>query len=126
MLIGGAEGDLGGVGPVAALRAGFLAWIRLAGDPVVRRILLIDAPSVLGWERWRSMEEDHALGLIRAVLQVIADEGKLRPELVGTLAHVLLASVNEVALLVARSQDQEAAMKVGADAIDELLQRLFT
>jgi AcrR family transcriptional regulator len=116
----------GSDGPVAALRAGFLAWIRLAGDPVVRRILLIDAPSVLGWERWRSMEEDHALGLIRAVLQVIAEEGKLRPELVGTLAHVLLASVNEVALLVARSQDQEAAMKAGADVIDELLQRLLT
>ena len=112
--------------PVAALRAGFLAWIRLAGDPVVRRILLIDGPSVLGWERWRAMEEDHALGLIRLVLQAIAEEGKLRPDLVGTLAHVLLASVNEVALLVARSDDKEAAMKAGADAIDELLQRLFT
>jgi AcrR family transcriptional regulator len=116
----------GSDGPVAALRAGFLAWIRLAGDPVVRRILLIDAPSVLGWERWRSMEEQHALGLIKAVLQVIADEGKLRPDLVGTLAHVLLASVNEVALLVARSDDEKAAMREGADAIDELLQRLFS
>src|SRR6516225_11111313 len=78
-------------GPVAALRAGFLAWIRLAGDPVVRRILLIDAPSVLGWERWRSMEEDHSLGLIRVVLQAIAEQGRLRPDLVDTLAHVLLA-----------------------------------
>jgi len=112
--------------PVAALRAGFLAWIRLAGDPVVRRILLIDAPSVLGWERWRAMEEDHALGLIRLVLQAIAEQGRLRPELVGTLAHVLLASVNEVALLVARSDDREAAMESGADAIDELLRRLFS
>ena len=111
--------------PVDALRAGFLAWIRLAGDPVVRRILLIDGPSVLGWERWRSMEEDHALGSIRAVLQVIAKDGRLRPELVGTLAHVLLASVNEVALLVARSEDKDAAMRDGADAIDELLRRLF-
>ena len=111
--------------PVDALRAGFLAWIRLAGDPVVRRILLIDGPSVLGWERWRAMEEDHALGLIRLVLQAIAEEGKLRPDLVGTLAHVLLASVNEVALLVARSDDKEAAMKAGSDAIDELLERLF-
>jgi AcrR family transcriptional regulator len=115
----------GSDGPVAALRAGFLAWIRLAGDPVVRRILLIDGPSVLGWERWRAMEEQHALGLIRAVVQVTADEGKLRPELVGTLAHVLLASVNEVALLVARSEDKEAAMEAGADTIDELLRRLF-
>jgi len=116
----------GSAGPVEALRAGFLAWIRLAGDPVVRRILLIDGPSVLGWERWRAMEERHALGLIRAVLQLIADEGKLRPESVATLANILLASVNEVALLVARSDDREAAMQAGADAIDELLQRLFT
>ncbi len=115
----------GTAGPVAALRAGFLAWIRLAGDPVVQRILLIDAPSVLGWERWRAMEERHALGLIRAVLQSVADEGSLRPELVGTLAHVLLASVNEVALLVARSDDPQAAMAAGADTIDELLRRLL-
>lgn len=116
----------GSGGPVAALRAGSLAWIRLAGDPVVRRILLIDAPSVLGWDRWRAMEEQHALGGIRALLQMIADEGKLRPELVGTLAHVLLASVNEVALLVARSDDKETAMKAGADTVDELLRRLFS
>ena len=116
----------GSAGPVEALRAGFLAWIRLAGDPVVRRILLIDGPSVLGWERWRAMEEHHALGLIRAVLQLIAEEGKLRPESVATLANILLASVNEVALLVARSDDREAAMQAGADAIDELLQRLFS
>jgi AcrR family transcriptional regulator len=116
----------GSAGPVEGLRAGFVAWIRLAGDPVVRRILLIDGPSVLGWERWRAMEERHALGLIRAVLRIIADEGRVRPELVGTLSHVLLASVNEVALLVARSDDKEAAMQAGADAIDELLRRLFS
>jgi len=116
----------GSAGPVDALRAGFVAWIRLAGDPVVRRILLIDGPSVLGWERWRAMEEHHALGLVRAGLQIIADEGKVRPELVSTLAHVLLASANEVALLVARADDKEAAMQAGVDAIDELLRRLFS
>jgi AcrR family transcriptional regulator len=119
-----AAGDA--TGPVDALRKGFIEWIRLASDPVVQRILLIDAPSVLGWQEWRAMEERHALGLIRSVLQEIADQGDLRPELVGTLAHVLLASVNEVALLVARADDQEAAMKDGADAIDELLRRLLS
>jgi AcrR family transcriptional regulator len=119
-----AAGDA--TGPVEALRKGFIEWIRLASDPVVQRILLIDAPSVLGWQEWRAMEERHALGLIRSVLQEIADQGSLRPELVGTLAHVLLASVNEVALLVARADDQEAAMKDGADAIDELLRRLLS
>jgi len=117
---------VGADGPAAALRAAFLAWIKLAGDPVVQRILLIDAPAVLGWERWRAIEERHALGAIRATLQAIADQGNLRPELVGTLAHVLLASVNEIALVVARSDDPAAAMKDGADAIDELLRRLLT
>jgi AcrR family transcriptional regulator len=115
----------GADGPVAALRAGFLAWIRLAGDPVVQRILLIDGPSVLGWERWRAMEERHALGLIRMVLEAAAAQAQLRPELADTLAHVLLASVNEVALLVARADDAQAAMKAGEDAIDELLRRLL-
>jgi AcrR family transcriptional regulator len=111
--------------PVEALRGGALAWIQLAGDPVVRRILLIDGPSVLGWDRWRAMEERHALGQVKAVLQLIADQGRVRPELVDTLAHVLLASVNEVALLVARSDDQAAATEAGMAAMDELLQRMF-
>jgi AcrR family transcriptional regulator len=115
----------GAEGPVEAMRAASVAWIRLAGDPVVRRILLIDGPAVLGWERWRAMEEHHALGGIRTVLQIIAEQGKTRPDLVDPFAHVLLASVNELALLVARSDDKEAAMQSGVDAIDELLRRLF-
>src|SRR5580700_1025459 len=115
----------GAAGPVEALRAGFLAWIRLAGDPVVQRILLIDGPSVLGWERWRAMEERHALGLIRGVLQAAAEAGHLPPEIADTMAQILLASVNEVALLVARSDDPEAAMAAGADTIDELLRRVL-
>jgi hypothetical protein len=63
--------------------------------------------------------------MVKAVLQLIADQGKLRQELVDTLAHVLLASVNEVALLVARAPDQEVAMEAGAAAFDELLLRMF-
>jgi hypothetical protein len=71
------------------------------------------------------MEERHALGLIRMVLEAAAGQAQLRPELADTLAHVLLASVNEVALLVARADDPQAAMRAGEDAIDELLRRLL-
>jgi AcrR family transcriptional regulator len=110
--------------PVAALRAGCLEWIRVAGDPVVQRILLIDAPAVLGWERWRAMGE-RALGFIKGALQFVADDGRLRPDLVEPLAHVVLAAIDELALLVARSDDPEAAMRSGSEAIDELLRRLL-
>jgi AcrR family transcriptional regulator len=107
------------------LRLGALAWVQLAGDPVVQRVLLIDAPSVLGWDRWRALEERHALGLVRAVLAAIADQGDLDQELVDVFSHVILAAMNEIALLVARSDHPDEEARLGADAIDEVLSRLL-
>jgi AcrR family transcriptional regulator len=112
-------------GPAAGLRAGCLAWVEMAADPVVQQILLIDAPSVLGWERWRELEERHALGLIRAVVAEIAAEGGVPVDLIDVFSHVVLASMNEIALLVARSEDPRHAMAVSVLAIDELLSRLL-
>ncbi len=110
--------------PVEALRQGCLAWIRMATEPTVEQILLLDAPAVLGWERFRAMEERHALGLIKAMLSEIADEGGVPPELVHLLAHVLLAGVNEIAMLIARADDPEAAIGSGTAAVDEIVTRL--
>lgn len=111
--------------PVGQLRAGALEWIRLAGDPVVQRIVLIDAPAVLGWERWREIEEENALGMLRAGLQAVADDARLDAELVDPFAHMLLASINELALVVARAEDTSAAQHQARLAIDELLTRLL-
>jgi AcrR family transcriptional regulator len=111
--------------PIAALRSGALAWVELAGDPVVQRVLLIDAPSVLGWERWRALEERHALGLVKGVLAAIAEQGDLDAALIDVFSHVILASINEIALLVARSDQPGREAQLGADAIDEVLSRLL-
>jgi AcrR family transcriptional regulator len=108
-----------------ALRAGCLAWVELAGDPVVQQVVLIDAPSVLGWDKWREVEEAHALGMVKAALAAVAETGALAPELVDMFAHVLLASMNEIALLVARSDDPEAATRDATAAVEELLTRLL-
>jgi len=111
---------------VASIRAGCLEWVRLAGDPVVARIVLIDAPSVLGWERWRAIEEESALGLMKAAMQSAADENLVPPALVDVYAHVLLATMNEIALLVARADDAAIAGTTAEAAVDELLTRLLT
>ena len=63
--------------PIAVIRAGALAWIDLAGDPVIQRIMLTDAPAVLGWERWRTMDEGRTYGQARALLQAVSDAGQL-------------------------------------------------
>lgn len=110
--------------PVERLRAGCSAWLRMALDPSIQRIALLDAPSVVGWTRWRELDERHALGRLRANLRQIADDGRLPADRVDVLAHMLLAAVNEAALLIARADDSEAALSAGLTALDTLLDRL--
>jgi AcrR family transcriptional regulator len=104
--------------PIEALKTATLAWIRLAGDPVIQRILLIDAPSVLGWEKWRAMEERYAFGGLKAVLRAT---GAVPEEFADLHAHMLLAAINECALLVSRGGDPEKAEA----AVEEFLNRLL-
>jgi AcrR family transcriptional regulator len=111
--------------PLAALRAGCLVWIRLAGDPVVQRIMLIDAPSVIGWQRWREYDEKLVLGTMKAWMATAAEHGQLPADQSDLFAHMLLAAVNEIALITARADDREEAVRTGTAALDEFLRRLF-
>jgi AcrR family transcriptional regulator len=110
---------------VAAVRAVALGWIGVAGDPATSRIMLIDAPSVLGWERWR-VSGGQAIVALRALLQAVADEGHLAPGLVNSFAHILMASLDEIALMIAQADDKAAAMAEGRTAVEELLRRLIS
>jgi AcrR family transcriptional regulator len=107
------------------LRTGYLAWVRLAGDPVVRRILLIDAPTVLGWRRWRQMEERYGLRMLKDVLRAAVDEGRLAEEMIEPFSHMLLATGNELALLIALADDVPAAQASAEAAFDEFVTRLL-
>jgi AcrR family transcriptional regulator len=110
-----------------ALRRGCLAWVRLAaGDPVVQRIVLIDAPAVLSWQRWRAIEEQYGLGLIRGAMVLAARDGRLEPDHVDVFAHMVLATVNELALFVVESDDSVAAQAQAEVAVDGFLERLFS
>src|ERR1700756_5525402 len=42
--------------PLDPMRTAAIAWIGLAAGPVIQRVVLVDAPSVLGWDRWRAMD----------------------------------------------------------------------
>src|SRR5579863_7587104 len=37
----------------AILLAGAAAWLDASAEPALQRIVLLDGPSVLGWDRWR-------------------------------------------------------------------------
>jgi AcrR family transcriptional regulator len=110
---------------VAAVESAALAWIEMAGDPVIQRIILSDAPSVLGLERWRAMNEEYSLGATRLLLQAVADEGRLSSDLVAPFALMLLGALDELAMAIARADDRATALAAGRHAVRELLRRIF-
>jgi AcrR family transcriptional regulator len=120
----GAEATRDAPDPVAALRGGCLAWIRVAGDPVVQQVMLIDAPAVLGWQRWRELDDSN-LEVIRAAVSYAAEAGRVEPGHVDTFAHIVLAAANEVAMMIARAEDPAAALSAGESAVAEFLDRLL-
>jgi hypothetical protein len=92
----------------------------------VRQIMLTDALSVLGWEKWREIDERHAFGLMKAALEPAAKEAGLPASLIDAFAHMLLASLSEVALMVAQANDPTTALENGKQAVRELLARILT
>jgi AcrR family transcriptional regulator len=111
-----------GAGTVTdALRAGCLMYLDLAFDPAVRQIALIDAPSALGWEKWRAVEARHGYALLAAAIQHEADEGRLNHELVEYRARSLLATLIELGLMISRSGDPARARALAGRALEDLL-----
>jgi AcrR family transcriptional regulator len=107
--------------PVESLRIGCREWLRMALDPAVQRIVLIDPPSVVGWTRWRELDELHTLGGLRRNLELIAEQGRLADGDIDLFAHMLLASLSEAALLIARADKPRSALKVGEATVGTLL-----
>jgi AcrR family transcriptional regulator len=120
-----AEASIGIDTPVGLIRAGCAAWIRQAVDPVVQQIMLIDAPAVLGWQRWREREEATALGAFRRALTQAAANDMLDSRHVDVFAHALLATVNELAFMIARADRPADALTETESALDELLDRML-
>ena len=46
------------------LRTGVRTFLDACTDRSLARITLVDAPSVLGWQEWREIDERHGLGLV--------------------------------------------------------------
>lgn len=106
--------------PAAAfeqLRAGSHAFLdAITSDPFVR-ILLVDAPAVVGWQEWRRLDDENSASHLRDALRDIhVDEA-----LVDATAAHLSGAMNEAALWVAQQKDRRRALARAHEALDRLL-----
>jgi AcrR family transcriptional regulator len=100
--------------PLEAMKAGVEAFLDECAEPELQRIVLRDAPAVLGWDRWREIAAANGLGLIEASLSAAIEAGEVRELPVKPMAHVLMGALDEAAMLVARSDDPASRTEVTA------------
>jgi AcrR family transcriptional regulator len=110
--------------PWAGFRAGVQLYLDAVTQPDVQRITLIDGPAVLGWKRWRELEDDYSLGGLTAVIEAAMAAGRLRPRPVEPLAQLIVGAVMEAALLIANAGDPARRRREVGDALDDLLRGL--
>lgn len=91
------------------LRASFDSYLEAASGAEVQRIVLIDGPAVLGWAEWRRLEAHYGLGVIERAVEDGVASGQIPDQPAKPLAHLILAVIEEAALLVANADDPVAA-----------------
>lgn len=119
-------GDMAAAGddPVAAMLAGARSLLIVCAQPEVERIILVDAPSVMGAVAWRELSARYSLGLIQSALQAAMDSGAFTRQPVAPLAHLLIGALEEAVRYIASADDQPAAREECLTALARLVQGL--
>jgi AcrR family transcriptional regulator len=113
--------------PLDGLIRGSRAFIEACLEPGARQIYLIDAPSVIGWQRWREIDARHGMGSLRlGVEAALADLPRGQTLSAEALTYLLSGAMNEAVLWLAEAKDETAARKAAEAALTRILELLFT
>ena len=110
--------------PEHRLRAVCLAYLDACLDSSLARLLVLEAPVVLGWKAWCDLAHKYEVGVLERHLGELARAGRVRDEPLHALAHVLLGALNTAARVIATSPDPARARVQVEETIDRLLQGL--
>ena len=89
--------------PIELLSIGFESFLDAVVHPDVQRILITDAPAVLGLERFTELDEQLAFPVLVVALRAAAEAGQLRVGNPEILARLLLGTLTRAATLIAGS-----------------------
>ncbi|WP_240492047.1 TetR/AcrR family transcriptional regulator [Mycobacterium alsense] len=110
--------------PVEIMRLGSAFWLDACADPEVRRIVLMDAPAVLGWERWTEIGQRYNIGLVKGLIADAIESGGIPSQPVEATALTLLGALREATLYIARADDRQQARDEAGAVIDRLVDAL--
>jgi AcrR family transcriptional regulator len=116
--------DSGETDPMRVLEVGFAAFLDQCTNPEVQRIVMLDGPTVLGWDRWHELDERYAFGTIKAALTVAAATGRIEESAIDPLSHLLLGAIMQAGMVVARADDPVAAKQAMTDTFGRIVSAL--
>ncbi|HEY2450945.1 MAG TPA: TetR/AcrR family transcriptional regulator [Mycobacterium sp.] len=110
--------------PVEVMRLGADFWLDVCSDPEVQRIVLVDAPAVLGWTRWTEIGDRYNTGMVRALLTNAVETGRIPPQPIEATVLTILGAMREATLYVARAEDHDQARKDAGAVMNRLIRAL--
>jgi AcrR family transcriptional regulator len=117
--------ESGAATPTAAIRAAVDAWLEVSADPEVRQLVLLDAPSVLGWAGVRDVAQRYSLGMTEQMLTEAVRAGELVEQPVRPLAHVLIGALDEAAMVIATADDPDRTRRETRQVLHRLIDGMF-
>ena len=109
-----------GRAPWERLSAMCNAYVDACREPALARMLVLEAPAVLGWKTWCNLEQRYEVAAFARCLKEIA--GLNEPA--ETLAQVILGALTTGARVIATAPDPEAARTEIQQTIDRLISGL--
>lgn len=101
--------------------SGLRSYLQSTLQPSYQRIVIQEAPVVMGWERWREAEDHLSLGVIRSIVDDLIDSGDLvgvPPEITSRL---LFGALSTAATMIANSSDPKLMSEQTEEVIVQLL-----
>lgn len=89
----------------------------------VRRILLLDGPAVIGWEKWREIDFRYFGAATREGIRALL-AGRVGARRIDAATHLLMGAATEAALVCGSSDDPEREAREIARALRPMLEGL--
>ena len=103
------------------LSAGIDAYLDACLEPAYGRIVIQEAPAVLGNARYREIEEAHPMALLTATLNALKRQGELDFEDIELLSRMVDAMICKLALMLPEANDPNKLRQRGQKIIGSLL-----
>jgi AcrR family transcriptional regulator len=105
---------------VEQIAAATLRYLLTASEPAFKRVLLIDGPAVIGWRRWREIDDRFFGAGARLAMKWLLGPEAGDPE-VDAMTHLMMGAVMEAALVCATADDPTQAARELSSALGRML-----